>query len=49
VLIQDGPTHWITTANLTLLSVLRQLTPDAIDWAGMRDVIPVLDAFEAAR
>jgi hypothetical protein len=31
------------------LAALRRWAPEAIDWAGMPDVIPVLDAFEAAR
>jgi hypothetical protein len=27
---------------------LRRRAPEAIDWAGMQDVVPLLDAFEAA-
>jgi hypothetical protein len=38
----------VNTANLTLLGALRRRAPDAIDWAAMGDVVPVLDAFEAA-
>jgi hypothetical protein len=49
VLIQDEPVGWINTANLTLLGALRRRAPHAIDWAGMPDVIPILDEFEAAR
>jgi hypothetical protein len=31
-----------------VLSVPRRRAPEAIDWTGMRDIVPVLDAFEAA-
>jgi len=47
-LVQDLPEQWINAASLTLLSALRRRAPQAIDWAGMGDVMPVLDAFEAA-
>ena len=33
---------------LTLLAELRRRAPEAIDWAAMGDVVPLLDAFEAA-
>jgi hypothetical protein len=49
VLVQDGPVGWVNTANLTLLGELRRRAPHAIDWTSMADVVPVLDAFEAAR
>jgi hypothetical protein len=49
VLIQGSPQEWVNTANLTLLGELRRRAPEAIDWTGMPDVVPVLDAFEAAR
>jgi hypothetical protein len=49
VLIQDAPAGWVNTANLALLRAFRRRAPEAIDWAGMPDVLPVLDAFEAAR
>jgi hypothetical protein len=49
VLIQDEPPGWVNTANLVLLGELRRRAPEAIDWTGMPDVVPVLDAFEAAR
>jgi hypothetical protein len=49
VLVQNEPTGWVNTANLVLLGELRRRAPEAIDWAAMGDVIPVLDAFEAAR
>jgi hypothetical protein len=48
VLIQDEPAGWVNTANLTLLTELRRRAPHAIDWAGMQDVMPLLDAFGAA-
>jgi hypothetical protein len=48
VLIQDEPAGWVNTANLTLLTELRRCAPHAIDWAGMQDVMPLLDAFGAA-
>jgi hypothetical protein len=48
VLLQDEPAGWVNTANLTLLAELRRRVPEAIDWAGMSDVVPLLDAFEAA-
>jgi len=48
VLIQDEPAGWVNTANLTLLGELRRRAPEAIDWDAMADVVPVLDAFEAA-
>jgi hypothetical protein len=47
VLVQDEPPGWVNTANLTLLGELRRRAPEAINWAGMPDVI--LDAFEAER
>ena len=49
VLVQGEPVGWVNTANLTLLSELRRRAPEAIDWAAMGDVVPVLDAFEVAR
>jgi len=48
VLIQDEPAGWVNTANLVLLGELRRRAPEAIDWDAMADVVPVLDAFEAA-
>jgi len=30
-----------------LLAALRRRAPEAIDWAAMGDVVPLLDAFEA--
>jgi hypothetical protein len=48
VLIQAEPPGWVNTANLVLLGELRRRAPEAINWAGMPDVIPVLDAFEEA-
>jgi hypothetical protein len=47
-LIQPGADHWVNNANLTPLGELRHRAPDAIDWAGVADVVPQLDAFEAA-
>jgi hypothetical protein len=47
VLIQDEPAGWVNTTNLTLHGELRRRAPHAIDWDGMADVVPVLDAFEA--
>jgi len=50
VLAQDDPElweRWVSAASLILLAALRRRAPEAIDWAGMPDVIPVLDAFEA--
>jgi hypothetical protein len=50
VLLQDDPqlwVRWVNGANLLLLAELRRRAPHAIDWAGMPDVVPVLDAFEA--
>jgi len=44
----DLPEQWVGAANLTLLGALRRLAPHAINWSGMQDVVPVLDAFEAA-
>jgi hypothetical protein len=52
VLAQDDPElweRWVNAASLTLLAALRRRAPDSIDWAGMSDVIPILDEFEAAR
>jgi hypothetical protein len=46
-LVQDRPEQWVNIANLTLLSALRRRAPHAIDWTGMGDIVPVLDAFEA--
>jgi hypothetical protein len=48
MLIQAEPQGWVNTANLSLLVELRRRAPEAIDWAGMQDVVPLLDAFEAA-
>jgi hypothetical protein len=48
VLIQTEPAGWVNIANLTLLGELRRRAPEAIDWDAMADVVPVLDAFEAA-
>jgi hypothetical protein len=36
----------MNAANLVLLGALRRWAPQAIDWSQMRDVVPVLDAFE---
>ncbi len=49
VLLQDEPQHWVGTVNMTLLGELRRRAPQAIDWTGMQDLVPLLDAFEAAR
>jgi hypothetical protein len=51
VLIQDEPSGWVNTANLTLLGELRRRAPHAIDWAGLSDagIVQMLDDFEAAR
>jgi hypothetical protein len=51
VLIQDEPSGWVDTANLTLLGELRRRAPHAIDWAGLTaaGVVAELDAFEAAQ
>jgi hypothetical protein len=35
--------------SLTLLAELRRRATEAIDWTTMGDVVPLLDAFEAAR
>jgi hypothetical protein len=40
--------RWVTAANLMLLAELRRRAPHAIDWTTMGDVVPLLDAFEAA-
>jgi hypothetical protein len=37
------------TSNLMLLAGLRHRASEAIDWTGMQDVVPLLDAFEASR
>jgi hypothetical protein len=47
VLIQGSPQQWVNNANPTVLAELRRRAPDEIDWT--RDVVPVLDAFEAAQ
>lgn len=47
--MQVEPQHWVNTANLTLLGEVRRKAPEAIDWDAMGGVVPVLDAFEAAR
>jgi hypothetical protein len=47
-LIPNPPRGLVNTANLTLLGELRRRAPHAIDWTAMRDVVAVLDAFEAA-
>jgi hypothetical protein len=44
-LVRDLPEVWINTANLTLLGELRRRATEAIDWTGMPDIVPVLDAF----
>jgi hypothetical protein len=49
MLVQDEPAGWVNTANLTLLGELRRRAPHAIDWTRMQDVVPLLDAFEAAQ
>jgi hypothetical protein len=46
-LVQDDPEQWVNTANQTLLAELRRWAP-SIDWTGMQDVEPLLDALEAA-
>jgi len=47
-LVQDLPEQWVSAACLVLLGALRRWAPQAINWAEMQDVLPVLDAFEAA-
>jgi hypothetical protein len=51
VLVQDEPSGWVDTANLTPLGELRRRAPHAIDWAGLTaaGVVAELDAFEAAQ
>jgi hypothetical protein len=46
--VQEVPAQWVNAASLTLLSALRRWAPQAIDWTEMQDLVPVLDAFEAA-
>jgi hypothetical protein len=41
--------RWLSAASLMLLAELRRRAPHAIDWTAMRNVVSVLDAFEAAR
>jgi hypothetical protein len=48
-LAQELPAQWVNASNLTLLSALRRGAPQAIHWDAMADVVPVLDAFEAAQ
>jgi hypothetical protein len=38
----------VNTASLTLLGELRRRAPEAVDWMGIPDIVPLLDAFEAA-
>jgi hypothetical protein len=45
-LVQELPEQWINAANLVLLGAPRRWAPQAINWTEMRDVVPVLDAFE---
>jgi hypothetical protein len=47
-LVQAEPRDWVNTASLTLLGELRRRAPEAIDWSGMPDIVPILDAFDAA-
>ena len=47
-LVQELPEQWVSAASLVLLGALRRWAPHAIDWDSMQDVLPVLDAFEAA-
>jgi hypothetical protein len=47
-LVQDRREQWVNAANLVLLAELRRRAPHAIDWTAMGDVVPLLDAFEAA-
>jgi hypothetical protein len=47
-LVQELPEQWINAANLVLLGALRRGAPQAINWSEMQDVVPLLDAFEAA-
>jgi hypothetical protein len=44
---QDLPEQWINAANLTLRAALRRHAPHAINWSGMKDIIPLLDEFES--
>jgi hypothetical protein len=49
VLMQQDPEMWkcwVSAASLTLLAALRRRAPQVIDWTAMRDVVPLLDAFE---
>jgi hypothetical protein len=48
-LVQAEPQGWVNTANLMLLGELRRRALHTIDWTGMPDVIPLVDAFEEAR
>jgi hypothetical protein len=45
-LVRD-PQRWFDTVSLTLLAELLRRAPEAIDWAGMPDIVRVLDDFEA--
>jgi hypothetical protein len=49
MLLQDEPQQWVNTANLTLLAELRRQAAHAVDWSQLRALVPLLDAFEAAR
>jgi hypothetical protein len=47
-LVQEHSEQWVNAASLVLLGELRRRAPEAIDWTAMGDVVPMLDAFEAA-
>jgi hypothetical protein len=40
-LVQAEPRDWVNTASLTLLGELRRRAPEAIDWSGMPDIVPI--------
>jgi hypothetical protein len=46
-LVRD-PQRWFDAVSLTLLAELRRRAPDAINWAEMSNIVPLIDAFEAA-
>jgi len=47
--VQELPEQWINADNLVLLGALRRWAPHAIDWPAMGNIVPLLDAFEAAQ
>jgi len=49
MLLQDEPCQWVNTANLMLLGELRRRAPHRSIGPEWGDVVPILDAFEAAR